>query len=368
MTADACKARSSTFVRTNRRRAPDAFEAEKGAVLAAGDCDRQLVEDPVTTFAAIEQPEPHRPLPHYSIVVSISSALRVEAGKTRHGLCKVHDGGELHVARFAVGRCSVITSTNRWICLYVAVALPLGLVTACGSDGSNAGGAAGDGGSGGTGGSGGQHPLEGSWEGHLVPYGPMTIVIDGSGEIDDIVVPLAAGINIVGGQVEGGPEVFTMTWSTSSGLQLGFPFLTDSDQSHAAMLLIVESLGVLTGALERDGSATTTFFEPDVVGSWSGYGYAYDQDALDFVQFRPVTAAINAGTPIGFSVAIPSGTVTGSLSDFIGGYALWQGETASGATLWVSMSPDKQFIAVQAWPPGYTGLEDFTFLALNRRP
>jgi len=257
--------------------------------------------------------------------------------------------------------------TGRSIGLCVAAALLLPWAAACSSDGGGNGGAAGEGGSGGIGGAGGQHPLEGSWEGHLIPYGPMTIVIDGSGEVTDIDVPLAAGINIAEGQVEGGPEVFTMTWILDSGLPLGFPFLTDSEQRHAAMLLLFEGI-VFTGALELDGSTTTTFFEPDVVGSWTGYGYAYDQDALDFEQFRPVTAAINAGTPIGFSVAIPSGTVTGSLSDFIGVYALWSGETASGANLWVSMSPDKQFMAVQAWPAAYTSLEDFTFLALNRRP
>lgn len=257
--------------------------------------------------------------------------------------------------------------TRRWICLCFAVTLPLASVMACGNDGGQTGGSAGEGGSAGTGGVGGQHPLEGSWEGHLIPFGPMTIVIDGSGEITDLVVPLAARLDIVEGQVEGGPEVFTMTWITDSGLPLGFPFLTDSDQRHAAMLLLFGDI-VLTGALERDGSATTTFFEPDVIGSWTGYGYAYDQDALDFVQFRPVTAALNAGTPIGFSVTIPSGTVIGSLSDFVGFYALWAGETASGANLWVSMSPDKQFMAVQAWPAAYTSLEDFTFLALNRRP
>ena len=257
--------------------------------------------------------------------------------------------------------------TRGWFCFCVAMALPLASVVACDNDAGNVGGSAGEGGSAGTGGVGGQHALEGSWEGHLVPFGPMTIVIDGSGEITDVDIPLAARLDIVEGQVEGGPEVFTMTWVLDSGLPLGFPFLTDSDQRHAAMLLLYEGI-VFTGALELDGSDTTTFLEPDVVGSWTGYGYAYDQDALDFVQFRPVTAALNAGTPIGFSVALPSGTVTGSLSDFVSFYALWAGETASGANLWVSMSPDKQFIAVQAWPAAYTSLEDFVFLALNRRP
>lgn len=256
--------------------------------------------------------------------------------------------------------------TRRWFCLCVAVTLPLAPVIACGNDGGNTGGSAGEGGSGGMGGVVGQHPLEGSWEGHLIPFGPMTIVIDGSGEIADITIPMVARLNVVGGHVEGGPEVFTMTWNLESGAPIAFPFLTDSDQRHAAMLLLYGPVG-LAGALERDGSPITNFFESDVVGSWTGYGYAYEQDALDFVQFLPVTVAVNAGMPIGFSVAMPSGTITGSLPDFTNFFAFWSGTAASGATVWLTMSPDKQFIAVQAIPDGYTNLEDFTFFALNRQ-
>lgn len=256
--------------------------------------------------------------------------------------------------------------TRPWICLCVAVTLPLVSMVACGNGAGNTGGSAGEGGSGGMGGVGGQHPLEGTWEGHLIPFGRMTIVIDESGEIANIDIPMAAGINVVDGHVEGGPEVFTMTWITGGGENLAFPFLTDRDQHHAAMLLLVGPLG-FAGALERDGSASTNFFESDVVGSWTGYGYAYDHDALDFVQFLPVTVAINEGSPIGFSVAMPSGTITGSLSDFANLYAFWSGTAVGAVRVWVTMSPDKQFLAVQAIPAGYDNLQDFTFFALNRQ-
>lgn len=240
-------------------------------------------------------------------------------------------------------------------------------MVACGNGEGNTGGSAGEGGSGGMGGVGGQHPLEGTWEGHLIPFGRMTIEIDDSGEIADIAIPIATRLNVVGGQVEGGPEVFTMTWNTEAGEALAFPFLTDRDQHHAAMLLLYGPIG-LAGALERDGSATTNFFESDVVGSWTGYGYAYDQDALDFAQFLPVTVAVNEGTPIGFSVAMPSGTITGSLPDFANLLAFWSGTAAGGARVWLTMSPDKQFLAVQAIPIGYDNLQDLTFFALNRQP
>jgi hypothetical protein len=122
------------------------------------------------------------------------------------------------------------------------------------------------------------------------------------------------------------------------------------------------------GAFERAGSQSTVFFESDVVGSWSGYGYAYEQPALDFVPFSPVTADATSGTPIAFSVTMPSGTVTGTLPDFGNLLAFWGGTAVSGAAVWAVMSPDKQFVAVEVVPPNYENLEDLTVFALNRDP
>ena len=122
------------------------------------------------------------------------------------------------------------------------------------------------------------------------------------------------------------------------------------------------------GAFERGGSDLTVFFESDVVGSWSGYGYAYEQPALDFVPFSPVTADATSGTPIAFSVTMPSGTVTGTLPDFGNLLAFWGGTAVSGAAVWAVMSPDKQFVAVEVVPPNYENLEDLTVFALNRDP
>jgi hypothetical protein len=192
--------------------------------------------------------------------------------------------------------------------------------------------------------------------------------IDGSGEITDILVNGSASTELLGGEVDDGPDIYRMTWVTDSLGPIAFPFLTDPGQAHAAIVLMFGPAAYI-GSVERDGSSTTIFFESDVIGSWSGYGYAYDQDALDFVPFSPVTVEATSGTPIDFLVTILSGTITGVLPDFISLLALWGGTAAvSGARVVAVMSPDKQFIAVEAIPVGYTSLEDLTFFAVNREP
>jgi hypothetical protein len=246
---------------------------------------------------------------------------------------------------------------------------------ACGSETNGAGGtgaAGGEGGEGGEGGGGGVHALAGTWEGHLFPAGRfggrITLSIDSSGEITEILSEGSASTSILGGEVDDGPDVYTMTWDIEALGPIAFPFLTDEGLAHAAMAPLVGTVALI-GAVERDGSATTTFFESDVIGSWSGYGYAYDQDALDFAPFSPVTAEATSGTPIPFSVTMPSGTITGVLPNFANLFAFWGGTAAvSGASVVAIMSPDKQFIAVEAIPVTYDNLEDLTFFALNREP
>ncbi|MBT8452133.1 MAG: hypothetical protein KJO40_09230 [Deltaproteobacteria bacterium] len=198
--------------------------------------------------------------------------------------------------------------------------------------------------------------------------GGLTLRIDGSGEITEILIDGSASTKLLGGQVDDGPDIYRMTWVTDSLGSIAFPFLTDVGQAHAAIALMFGPVATI-GALERDGSPTTTFFESDVVGSWRGYGYAYDQDALDFAPFSPVTVEATSGTPIDFSVTMPSGTVTGVLPDFANLFAFWGGTAAvSGAEVFAIMSPDKQFVAVETLPVGYTNLEDLTFFAVNREP
>jgi hypothetical protein len=122
------------------------------------------------------------------------------------------------------------------------------------------------------------------------------------------------------------------------------------------------------GALEKNGSSTTIFYESDVVDSWSGYGYGYSQDALDFMPFSPVTVSATSGTSIAFTVTMPGGAMPGELTSFANLMAFWGGTSITGASAWVVMTPDKQFVAVESVPLVYSSIEDVTFFALNRDP
>jgi len=244
------------------------------------------------------------------------------------------------------------TSVVRRTCSYAMLALALSVGLACGSDDSESSG----------------HALEGTWEGHLFPRGTLTLDIDGSGEITEILLNGAPMSGIQGGSVDDGPTTYTMTWIDDALGPLAFPFLTDEEESHGAIALLFGPVAFV-GAVERDGSRSTVFFESDIVGSWTGFGYAYEQSALDFQPFSPVTAEATAGTPIAFSVTMRSGTLTGIFPDFANLFAFWGGTAGvSGAEVFVVMSPDKQFVAVEVVPPGYQNLEDLTFFALNRDP
>jgi hypothetical protein len=236
------------------------------------------------------------------------------------------------------------------VCALVTV--PLGSVVACSDDSEGM-----------------PHALEGTWEGHLFPYGGLTIQIDRNGDITEIAFAIDAVRvpDFTDGMVDDGPDTYTMTWNHAQLGPIAFPFLTDQGNAHAAMALLLGPLATI-GAFERAGSQSTVFFESDVVGSWTGYGYAYEQSALDFVPFSPVTADVTSGTPIGFTVTMPSGTVTGTLPNFGNLLAFWGGTAVTGADVWGVMSPDKQFVAVEVAPSNYENLEDLTIFALNRDP
>lgn len=258
-------------------------------------------------------------------------------------------------------------SAIRLACFCAVFAFPIGFAAGCSGDAEGSGGS---GGIAGTGGAGGAHALAGTWEGHLFPVsrgGNLTLSIDGSGEITEILLNGSAFPEVVGGEVDDGPEIYTMTWVTEIG-PIAFPFLPDAEQVHAAIVPFIGTVALI-GALERDGSPSTTFFESDVIGAWAGYGHAYDQAALDFVPFSPVDVDATAGPPTDFTVTMPSGTITGVLPDFNNFLAAWGGTAAvSGAQVIAVMSPDKQFVAVEVIPVGFSSLEDLTFFALNRKP
>jgi hypothetical protein len=213
------------------------------------------------------------------------------------------------------------------------------------------------------------HPLQGAWEGHAIlsRLGVLSLRVDDSGAITELLVGGTASTELTGEEIRGGPGIYTMSWIHETLGVIPVPFLADAQEKHAAIVPMFGPIASV-GALERDGSDSTIFFESDIIGSWSGYGYAYDQDALGFAPFSPVTAEAVAGTPVSFSVTMPNGTITGVFPDFANATASWGGTAVNGAVVVAVMSPDKQFVAVVAFPPGYSSLEDLSMFALNREP
>jgi hypothetical protein len=224
------------------------------------------------------------------------------------------------------------------------------------------------------GGGGDGHSLEGTWNGFLWAVGPFTLVIDGSGDITEVLVNGSPSTTILGGSVVGGPGIYTMTWVLDPEGAVSFPFLTDEEQLQESegehlhgSILFMFGLETIIGTVERDGSTTTTYYQSDILGSWSGYGYGYSQKALDFAPFSPVTVEGTADDPNDrFVVTLPVGSISGVLTTSFGPY--YPGTAVTGADVRILMSPDKQYVTGQALPQDYDSVEEITFYSLRRDP
>jgi len=217
------------------------------------------------------------------------------------------------------------------------------------------------------GGSGSDHSLEGTWAGYLYIGGDLEFTIDGSGEITELLLNGSPSTTFLEGYVDDNPEIYTMTWDMVPSGPISFPFLTDSGQEHGGILLIYPGDGfALVGALEKGGATAATFYPSDILGTWSGYGYAYSHAVLDFAPFSPVVVEAVSEDPLdSFTVSLPAGTLTGTI-DHAGGPFYLGSADQTGADVWMVMSPDKQFVAVEAIPPDNDSIEDVTFFVLNR--
>jgi len=223
------------------------------------------------------------------------------------------------------------------------------------------------------GGGGESHNLKGTWNGYLYGEGPMSLTIDREGDVTELLFNGSPSTSFLGGSVEGGPGTYTMTWELDPQGSVSFPFLTDEEQIqdpavehiHGSVIYMFAPLALI-GTVERNGSATTTFYGDDILGSWSGYGYAYSHAVLDFAPFSPVTVEGVDDTPLDtFTVSLPAATIEGVITESVSAY--YWGSASTGAEVIMVMSPDKQYVTVEAVPPGFSGdLEDLTFFSLNR--
>jgi len=79
-----------------------------------------------------------------------------------------------------------------------------------------------------------------------------------------------------------------------------------------------------------------------------------------------VTAILTI-TGTSYQGTLPAGTINGEIDSFDADAGFWKGTGVSGARIEISMSPDKDFVAVRSIPLGATDFEALLFFALTRQ-
>lgn len=215
------------------------------------------------------------------------------------------------------------------------------------------------------------HPLEGRWTGRLTELGEISFLVRRDGSVGAFEQVATSSVLFTGGRASGEAPDYRLRLKVEDGFTIDVRFLLDAEARHATFATMGPSAMyalILFGAFQRDAGDRPSYFEPDILGGWTGYGYAYDQPSLDFAPFEPVTAlAVDASPDDFFQVFVPGGSFQGVLDGAPAGFGLWGGEIpATSQDLLLSMTHDKQFVAVVARPPAATSVADITFFAMNR--
>ncbi len=239
-------------------------------------------------------------------------------------------------------------------CAALAICLLLGLATGCGG-GSSGGTLSG-------------HPLAGTWTGRaLGTLGLMELVVDEEGTITQILENGSPSTTWLGGDIDDGPELFQCAMTHNTLGTITAPWLPDEAREHGALVITLGGHVAMLLALERNAGNVPTYFNDDIVGSWAGRGMAYEPALLDFGAFGPVTAVCTDGNPDNlFFVSFSGNDFAGPFDTFA--FGQWSGTAnITGATVLAVMTPDKQFVTVQARPAGAPALEDLGFFGLRRQ-
>ena len=214
------------------------------------------------------------------------------------------------------------------------------------------------------------HPLDGTWRGTLSAGVQISFRIDAAGTVSDFQSGGGGGGALLGGTASAGPDVYVLTLQNTTGDLVDCPFLVDPAGRHGTFVLlgVAPTFISLFAAMERGATNAPTYFAPDIWGSWTGFGYAYDQPSLDFVPISPATATAADGTPDDlFTVGLPGSIFDGAFDGGVLSLGIWGGTVnISLAEVIVIMSFDKSYVAVMSRPATVTGTEDYSFFALNR--
>ncbi len=206
-------------------------------------------------------------------------------------------------------------------------------------------------------------PLEGVWFGLALGSlaGNVALIVDDVGNLDQVLVDgVPTGTTGTFAKLE--DEIFALVPAVRTPSIL----LTDGTFDHGFFLR-----DSLVSALEKDPPpGSSSFSENDVVGRWSGYGYAYDAATSQYEKDSPVEVLISLTFPSStrtFEVTLSGGaTIEGTILDFEEDSGFWFGATNSGVDVAIAMSVDKEFVGVLTAFPSAPDSQRFIYFALNK--
>jgi hypothetical protein len=205
--------------------------------------------------------------------------------------------------------------------------------------------------------------LEGSWLGPAPLVGTTTYIMNGSGQITDILNG-GSSSGVTGSVYQLGNNHFHYILH-GPGSPTGEIFV-DRMAEHCFMNPETYPL-----TLEKGAAAIPTYFEEEILGSWSGFGYSYSVTLNEFVLLSPITITITdnvlfyalSGTAAGESVL---GTVFLYVSDY-GIYSFDFSLEPSIYSGYGALSPDKSFMGISTlMDPGGIYPDDSIVFLLNR--
>ena len=131
-------------------------------------------------------------------------------------------------------------------------------------------------------------PLKGTWFGFWFPFGEIEVTFDNQGNITEFLRDGDPWADFVGGQAESrGPGAYLLTIQFNEGPIYGY-FLMDDIERHALFALEVEGTFV-PAALEKGAENMPVYGVNDILGSWSGYSWAYSDSAMNMAVESPVS-------------------------------------------------------------------------------
>ena len=215
-------------------------------------------------------------------------------------------------------------------------------------------------------GGGDSHPLKGTWLGYWYVFDEITVTFDNQGNISEFLRDGSPLTGFTGGRAESlGQGTYLLAIQVDEDLANGW-FLMDSIERHALFVLDVEGT-YLPAALEKGGENMPVYGLSDILGTWSGYSWAYSDTVMDMAEEAPRSLVATASLPDNnYTLTMPWGWIlSGNFDTVFTQVAFYGGSGTGDWEIRSTMSADKQFIGVVAEGGEF---DDPAFFALTREP